>query len=130
MKRYTVRAVRSGDWWALEVPEVPGLYSQVRRLGEAADMATDALALMLDVDPTTIDVDVVPVLSQDLTTRVERSRALLHQAEEIRDEAAAASREAARALVSSGLSQRDAAQVLGVSFQRVSQLVQGTERAL
>jgi hypothetical protein len=130
MKRYTVRAVRSDRWWALEVPEVPGLYTQVRRLGEAAEMATDALALMLDVDPSTIEVDVVPVLPRDLTARVERSRALLHQAEEIRDEAAAASRDAARALVSSGLSQRDAAQVLGVSFQRVSQLVQDTEQAL
>lgn len=126
MKRYTVRATRSGRWWAIEVPEVPGLFSQARRLSEAAEMATDAIALMLDVDPSTFEVEIVPVLDPDVSRRVERSRALLHQAKEVRNSASAAARDAARALLASGLSQRDAAEVLGVSFQRVSQLVHGT----
>jgi hypothetical protein len=37
MKTYTVRAERSGHWWALEAPEIPGLYSQARRLDQVID---------------------------------------------------------------------------------------------
>ncbi len=30
--KYTVRVRRSGAWWAIDVPELPGVYSQARRL--------------------------------------------------------------------------------------------------
>ena len=29
--RYNVKARRSGDWWALEVPDLPGVFSQAKR---------------------------------------------------------------------------------------------------
>lgn len=47
---------RSGDWWAVEVPEVPGLYTQVRNLDDVADAVRDAGA-GLGVTISTVDVE-------------------------------------------------------------------------
>ena len=48
--RYLVEFERSGDRWALRVPDLPGVFTQTRRLDQAAAMARDAIAAMLDVD--------------------------------------------------------------------------------
>ncbi len=49
-RAYRVRAVRSGSWWAITVPELPGVFSQARRLDQVEAMAREAIAMMLDVD--------------------------------------------------------------------------------
>ena len=51
---YRVRAVRSGGWWAITVPELPGVFSQARRLDQVETMAREAIALMLDIDTNEI----------------------------------------------------------------------------
>ena len=33
--KYTVEAIRSGNWWAITVPEIKGFFSQARRLDRA-----------------------------------------------------------------------------------------------
>lgn len=38
MTIYTARVKRSGDWWAVTVPQVPGLFTQGRTLAEIKDM--------------------------------------------------------------------------------------------
>lgn len=55
----TAHCVRDGDWWVVDVPEVAGAITQGRTLDEAALMAADAAALLLDVDPASIQVRVV-----------------------------------------------------------------------
>lgn len=55
---YTARCVRSGKWWAIEVPEVRGAHSQARRLDQVEAQARDAVALLLDVPPDSFDMDV------------------------------------------------------------------------
>ena len=42
----TAIAQRSGDWWAIEVPEIPGLFTQTRRLDQTDDMVRDAAKLL------------------------------------------------------------------------------------
>lgn len=50
MKAYTaIVGPRDGDWFPVEVPEVPGVFTQGRDLAEAEDMARDAISLMLDI---------------------------------------------------------------------------------
>ena len=122
---YHVHATRSGPWWALSVPEAPGVYTQVKRLDQAPEMARDALALFFDVDPGTVDVEVAPVLD-------DAGAAFLAELERRRLEATTAARNldasakaAAWALTQDGMSVRDAAVVLGLSFQRVHQLAHG-----
>lgn len=59
MMRVTARAQRSGDWWAVEVPEVPGVFTQARRLDEIPAMVADAVALVASVSADEVDVEVV-----------------------------------------------------------------------
>lgn len=53
---HTVRAEcrRSGGWWAVDSPDVPGLHTQARRLADVPGMVRDA-ALMLDVRVRRVD---------------------------------------------------------------------------
>ncbi|MBI4728636.1 MAG: type II toxin-antitoxin system HicB family antitoxin, partial [Acidobacteria bacterium] len=44
---YRVVAQRSGSWWAIEVPDLPGAFTQARRLEQIERMGRDAIALML-----------------------------------------------------------------------------------
>lgn len=53
-RAYRVRAVRSGGWWAITVPELPGVFSQARRLDQVEPMAREAIAFLLDVDAAQI----------------------------------------------------------------------------
>lgn len=55
---YTAVCRRFGDWWGVSVPGLPGVHTQARTLDEVADMARDAIALMLDVDADAIRVSV------------------------------------------------------------------------
>ncbi|MEU3452396.1 hypothetical protein ABZ671_02140 [Micromonospora sp. NPDC006766] len=47
------------------MPEIKGVFSQARRLDQVEGMAREAIALMLDVDPHSFDVDVQPDLPQE-----------------------------------------------------------------
>ncbi|WP_306191670.1 type II toxin-antitoxin system HicB family antitoxin [Streptomyces sp. MK5] len=122
MSTYRVVARRSGDWWALEVPDLPGVFSQAKRLEKADEAAREAIAVMLDVEPDTISVTVEPQLSAE-------ERAILREAAAARKARAEAEErerrimQRAAATLTQHLSQRDAGRILGLSFQRVSQLL-------
>ncbi|PLS30924.1 transcriptional regulator [Bifidobacterium margollesii] len=51
----TAVCTRSGGWWAVEVPEIPGLFTQARHLDQVEDMVRDA-AGMLDVQVGAVTV--------------------------------------------------------------------------
>ncbi|MFB9849434.1 type II toxin-antitoxin system HicB family antitoxin [Micromonospora andamanensis] len=110
--------MRSGAWWAITVLELKGVFSQARRLDQVEPMAREAIALMLDVDPSSFDVEVRPELPQEVT-RARKARSALRRAEESAEEATIT---AARALLAKGYTVRDAGALLGISAQRVSQL--------
>ncbi|MFF6997936.1 type II toxin-antitoxin system HicB family antitoxin [Streptomyces sp. NPDC008313] len=63
MSAYRVVARRTGEWWALEVPDLPGVFSQVKRLEQAEGAVREAIALMLDTEPDGFVVEIEPVLS-------------------------------------------------------------------
>jgi uncharacterized protein YoxC len=117
--RVTAVARRTGGWWAVEVPELHGLFTQARRLDQVAAAVADAARLLADV---TVEVAVRPVLPNGIQSAVDRVRAEAAEADAAQRRAA----EDVRALVSSlratGFSVRDVGTVLGVSPQRVSQL--------
>ena len=39
---FTAIAKRSDGWWAVDVPEISGLFTQARRLNQIDDMVRDA----------------------------------------------------------------------------------------
>lgn len=51
---HRVDAVRSGEWWAITVPSLRGVFSQARHLDEVPAAAREAIALMLEVDPADV----------------------------------------------------------------------------
>jgi predicted RNase H-like HicB family nuclease len=122
-KAYTAQCRRVGDWWAIDVPEVPRLHTQARRLDQVEGMARDAIALLLDVPDDSFDVVVQPVLPQRLKIEVERVRRLREEADAIQREATFASTKAVADLASKAhLTVRDIGRILGISHQRVDQL--------
>ena len=123
MKRYTVRARRIGGWWALDAEGVRGVHTQVRRIDQAEDMARDAIAGVLDVAPGSFEVMVVPEMPDTVRAIVDQATMARSQAAQAQDAAAGLTREAARRLVGEGLTVRDAGVLLGISHQRVAQLV-------
>ncbi|MFI7434449.1 hypothetical protein [Micromonospora haikouensis] len=100
------------------MPEIKGVFSQARRLDQVEGMAREAIALMLDIDPHSFDVEVEPDLPQEVS-RARKARSALRKAEESAEEATVT---AARALLAKGYTVRDAGALLGISPQRVSQL--------
>lgn len=91
---YRVECRRSGGWWAISVPDLKGVHSQARRLDHVPGMARDAIALILDVAPDTVQVEILPEVPNPASKALEARRA-----EETADQATAA---AARALLDDG----------------------------
>ena len=121
--RYRVVLERdeSGAWIA-SVPSVPGCHTYGRSLVEARRRVGEALALWVDdadaaelVDDARLPPETVAAVRRSIIAREKLSAA--------RDAAGTATAEAARGLVDAGLGVRDAAYLLGLSHQRVQQLV-------
>lgn len=121
---YVVTARRSEGWWALHAEAIRGTHTQVKRLDQAEDMVRDAISLLLEVDPLSFDVQVVPELDADLTDVVNAATRARSQAADASTTAARTTQAAARRLVEGGLTVRDAGVLLGISHQRVAQLLQ------
>lgn len=118
-KDVTAVCRRSGGWWAVEVPEIPGLFTQARRLDQVADQVRDAADML---DATVGDVHVEPRLDPATRRMVEELFAKRDAARKAQDEASKLARSTVSALRGEGLTVRDVAMVTGVSPQRVSAL--------
>lgn len=121
--KYKVTAQRDGRWWFVRVPEVPGAVTQARRLDQVEAMAREVVSLLLEVPPDSFDLDVQAAIPDEVRAELAHARDLQRQAERTQAEAATLVRDAARKLREQGLSVADIGAVLGVSFQRASQLL-------
>ena len=118
---YTAIAQREGKWWVVRVPEL-GRTTQVRRVDQIDEYVRDLVGLFTEEDPSGVSVAVrltVPTRDAAIAQALELRR----NSDDIARRSAAATEETARALVEDGMSLRDAGAVLGVSFQRVQQIV-------
>ncbi len=119
---YRATATRDGRWWAVEIHGLPPNMvgrTQGRMLDDARAMASEATALLLDVPEESIDIELTVAGTSDVLDEVRRARKARDKAARDEQEAVAI---AARALTESGMTQRDAALLLGLSPQRVAQL--------
>lgn len=118
-KDVTARCERSDGWWAVEVPELPGLFTQARRLDQVAGMVCDA-ARMLDVKVGEVNVE--PVMDEATARLLCELFDAKGEAKAAQERASKIMRETVSMLRSDGLTVRDVAAVTGVSLQRVSAL--------
>ena len=118
--KVTAQVQRSGDWWVISVPQIPGVFTQARRLSQVPDMVRDAVRLMEGDEARDVEVEIVA------HTEIDELLGETLAARSAADEAAAIASEltvrAAKALTASGITVRDAGHLLGVSPQRVAQL--------
>lgn len=120
--RVVLERDESGTWIA-RIPSVPGCHSHGRSLVEARRRIREALSLWVEGADASELVDDVRLPSDALAAvrRSSRSRARLAV---VRSEASTATADAVTRLVDDlGLGVRDAAYLLGVSFQRIQQIV-------
>lgn len=126
MKRYRIVLERdeSGAWIAT-VPSVPGCHSYGRSLVEARRRVQEALALWVDdADSAELADDVR--IPREAVAAVRRSVGAREKLTSAREAAAVATMDAIERIVTGlGLGVRDAAYLLGLSHQRVQQLVRG-----
>jgi predicted RNase H-like HicB family nuclease len=119
---YTALAQRDGTWWAIRVAELPGVFSQARRLDAVERAARDAIALLLDTDPATFDVAVRERLGDEAQRAIDEALRARDEALDRQRASAVKSRAAVAALRRMGLPQRDIGRLLGLSHQRIAQL--------
>lgn len=119
------RDPRSGQWMA-DIEGLP-VHTWGRSLARVKRHALEALSVHLDEDPAETEVHLVfrrPELPSAVLDAIEDAETTRSDADTAAARAAEARAAAARALVQEAhLSLRDAAEVLGVSHQRVQQLL-------
>ncbi|MDZ7578906.1 MAG: hypothetical protein U0904_12135 [Candidatus Nanopelagicales bacterium] len=123
MTRYNAIATKVGRWWVVQCVEFPGAISQVSNLGQAAKIHREAIAFVANVPSASVDVTVSPAVPREVEEAIARGRELRRSAGEQAREASAQLRSAAVHLHSQGWSMRDIGFAMGVSFQRVHQLL-------
>ncbi|HZM64908.1 MAG TPA: hypothetical protein VFC16_01245 [Nakamurella sp.] len=125
MTTYTVSVTREGRWWIVRVPEIDQV-TQVRRLSEVTKAARELIAVTLDVPMSKVRVRVrverVGAV-EDVTGRAEAIRREHARADELARRAQDESKELARQLAGAHVPMRDIGELLGVSHQRVHQLI-------
>jgi len=129
-----VQRDESGNWIA-GVPALRGVHTHARTLANLRANLQAAIALWLEaerldagernphIDRDSISVELQVKLPAPVRRATDSARQRREQAKSAEADAAAATRDAARALVEIGLSRRDAAELLGLSHQRVDQVL-------
>ena len=112
------------DAWNVRIEGVQGCQTYGRSLRQAQARIREALALWLDREPDDITIDDrLPAALTSVAAKVARAR---RDAEQAGEKAQLQTTEAVKKLTDLGLSRRDAADVLGLSHQRIQQLVKAT----
>lgn len=128
---YEIKAWQEADWWLARVvgasdgadaSPLNGL-TQSRTLVQVEPMARDLVATILDTEQSAFDVTVDYVLPEDAGDLVRQAKAARAWAGAARELSQDRSAVAARALTDRGYSLRETAALLGISHQRVDQLL-------
>ncbi|MCC6748355.1 MAG: type II toxin-antitoxin system HicB family antitoxin [Deltaproteobacteria bacterium] len=122
-RKFTVQYARDEDgWWVASVRGLRGCHTQGRSLDEARRRVREALSLCVEGAESAELVDVVK-LPRDLELELRRAAALRRKAVALEEQAQAQVSSAARALRRAKISTRDAGRLLGLSHQRVHQVL-------
>ena len=103
--------------WLAKVVGAPGAHTFGRSLAEAKRHGIEVVALWFDLEPDAFEIEWDIRLGK-LANPVKQARTAMAHAEADRERRD----EAIRALTGAGLSYRDIAELLGLSYQRIAQI--------
>lgn len=127
-KRYRLVVEREPGWWIVQIPELD-LTTQARRLGDVEKNARDAIAALLDVGSGSFDLEQDVRAPVAVVQELDEARALMDRASILREESADRIGQAVEKLIKDfGLTMREAGRLLGLSHQRIAQLVERARR--
>ena len=121
-KTYTAQVVREGKWWVADILDTDWA-AQSRRLDGLEGVVREVLSLALEADAGSFGVVLEYVPDHEVAELMAREDALRAESARLKSEAAAANREVAALLRRRGYTLRDIGSLMGVSYQRASQLV-------
>lgn len=121
VRTYHAEVTRDGKFWLIRVPEIDRV-TQALRYADIPVMAGELIEIVEGISSAEYRLELDVRLPDDVAHHLARAEELRAEAARKNAEAAAESRAAVRELLARGLSQREAGRVLGLSFQRVSQL--------
>jgi len=121
---YRVRVTREGRYWVGSVDGVRGGATEARTLSGLQTEVADLLAGLMDVDPESLDLEwdysaALGAKAAAAISELGRARGQLSSAQRRYEHAQAG---AVRELKRERISVRDSQELIGLSFQRVSQL--------
>ena len=122
-RRYTATYRRDDGWWIVRITEAQGVHSNGRTLQEAQRRVREALSLDIGDDAFSVEIVDRVRLPRPVKTKLAKHRSARKRARTEAERATLATRHAVRALTGMGLSVRDAGELLGISHQRVQQLL-------
>ena len=124
MKTYTAQLKQEDDGrWTVELEEEPRVHTWGKTVDQALTRMKEAAAMWFETDEASIALVPRPVLPKATGRTVEQARQAREQARAADRQAIERTRKAAVALAARGISMRDAAAILGISHQRVHQLL-------
>jgi DNA-directed RNA polymerase specialized sigma subunit len=120
VKTFDAVATREGKWWVVQVNGVGA--TQGRTTDEAEQMAVDLVVAMRGLESNEVEVNIDFHLPGDGDKQVAEAREAHRKALVAMEAAAAKIRSALGMVLATGITKKDAARLLRVSPQRVSQL--------
>jgi predicted RNase H-like HicB family nuclease len=122
-RRYRVRYQRDEAGWWVAVAAEAAAQSQGRTLEQARERVREALGALLDVAPSTLEIIDEVRLAPTGRRALALAKRAVQKADDEAERAERATREAVQVLAKDGLSLRDVGALLGVSRQRVHQIL-------
>lgn len=122
MTSYTVRVSREEPWWVAVVSGLPGAATEARRLSQLETEVRDLIAGLTDSDEDAFELDWTYDLPSELARPVREFVEARTRRQTAERDYAVAQEQAVNALTAEHVSVRDAAELLGLSYQRVAQI--------
>jgi len=119
---YRVIATQEERFWLLSVPELD-VVTQARTLDRAEATVRDLIAVWLDVPADSFAVEVEPRLNDEWTKLLRETRDARTTADKASARASEMLRTSVTTLHDAGLSEREVGSLVGISYQRVQQVL-------
>jgi hypothetical protein len=121
-----IHAERTQDGWCAEVPGPEGFTVNARRLDQCKDMVVERIKTLAEQKGDLAVCDIVIKVEAELPGIIcdlEAAKVKMLEAQKLQDEASSEIRAVVSRMRDEGLTMRDIAVLLGVSPQRVAQLI-------